>query len=128
MSMKSVNPATGQVLQEYAVLGDADLETSLERAVSTQKELAELSVDRRAEWLLQAADGLRARREELARLMTAGSSGSTFMTMGWTPRRRVKLRAHSTVGVKATISPMPTMTTRTKQTQSPLQYQSRDCQ
>ena len=77
MSMKSVNPATGQVLQEYPVLGDADLEAVLERAVSTQKEIAELSVGHRTEWLLQAADRLRARREELGHLMTA-EMGKTF--------------------------------------------------
>jgi len=77
MSMKSVNPVTGQVLQEYAVLGDADLETIVERAVSTQEKLAKLPLDRRAEWLLQAAHRLRARREELARLMTA-EMGKTF--------------------------------------------------
>ena len=77
MSMKSVNPATGQVLQEYATLGDADLDATLERAVSTQKRFAGLPIGRRAEWLAAAADRLRARREELGRLMTA-EMGKTF--------------------------------------------------
>ena len=77
MSMKSVNPATGQVLQEYATLGDPDLEATLERAVSTQRGFAGLPVGRRAEWLAAAADRLRSRREELGRLMTA-EMGKTF--------------------------------------------------
>jgi succinate-semialdehyde dehydrogenase/glutarate-semialdehyde dehydrogenase len=77
MSMKSVNPATGQVLQEYATLDDADLEAILERAVSTQQEFAGLPAGPRAEWLSAAADRLFARREELARLMTA-EMGKTF--------------------------------------------------
>ena len=77
MSMKSVNPATGQVLQEYATLDDVDLEAILERAVSTQQVFAGLPVGRRAGWLSAAADRLFARREELARLMTA-EMGKTF--------------------------------------------------
>jgi len=77
MSMKSVSPATGQVLQEYATLEDAGLEAILERAVSTQKGFAVLPVSHRAEWLSAAADRLYARREELARLMTA-EMGKTF--------------------------------------------------
>ena len=40
--------------------------------------IAELSVGHRTEWLLQAADRLRARREELAHLMTA-EMGKTWL-------------------------------------------------
>ena len=71
MSMKSVNPATGQVLQEYATPGDAEIEDLLNRAVAVQPGFASLPVDRRAGWLSAAADRLRARRDEIAGLMTA---------------------------------------------------------
>jgi len=71
MSMKSVNPATGQVLQEYATPREAALDDLLHRAVDTQPGFADLPVGRRAEWLSAAADRLRARRDELGRLMTA---------------------------------------------------------
>ncbi len=75
--MKSVNPTTGQVLQEYPTLGEADLEVLLDRAVATQPGFARLHVGRRAQWLSAAADRLQARREELGRLMTA-EMGKTF--------------------------------------------------
>jgi len=71
MSMKSVNPATGQVLREYETPGEEALETFLARAVETQARLAERSIGRRAEWLTAAADRLRDRRQELGRLMTS---------------------------------------------------------
>jgi succinate-semialdehyde dehydrogenase/glutarate-semialdehyde dehydrogenase len=71
MSMKSVNPATGQVLREYEALSPSQLSGRLERAVETQRALASFPVDRRAEWLSAAADRLQERRLELARLMTA---------------------------------------------------------
>lgn len=71
MSMKSIDPATGQVLREYEALSPSQLEHCLERAAATQPALAALPVGRRAEWLSAAADRLQARRLELARLMTA---------------------------------------------------------
>jgi succinate-semialdehyde dehydrogenase/glutarate-semialdehyde dehydrogenase len=71
MSMKSVNPATGQVLREYDVPGEAELEGLLERATGIQPGFAGLAVERRAEWLVAAAGRLRDRREELGRLMTS---------------------------------------------------------
>lgn len=71
MSMKSVNPATGQVLREYATPGEADIHDCLERAVEVQPGFARLPVARRARWLEAAADRLRLRRDELACLMTA---------------------------------------------------------
>jgi succinate-semialdehyde dehydrogenase/glutarate-semialdehyde dehydrogenase len=71
MSIKSMNPATGQVLREYDVPSEAELEALLDRATEIQPGFAALSVERRAEWLAAAADRLRARREELGRLMTS---------------------------------------------------------
>ena len=71
MSMKSVNPATGQVLQEYDTPSEADLEALLDHTAATQPGFAGLPVGQRAEWLSAAADRLRARREDLGRLMTA---------------------------------------------------------
>jgi succinate-semialdehyde dehydrogenase/glutarate-semialdehyde dehydrogenase len=79
MSMKSVNPATGQVSQEYATQDQADLDHRLGRAVATQPEFANLPVGQRAEWLSAAGDRLRARRDELGRLMTA-EMGKTFVS------------------------------------------------
>ena len=77
MSMKSVNPATGQVLKEYDTPGEADLEALLNLTAVTQPGFADLPVGQRAEWLSAAADRLRARREDLGRLMTA-EMGKTF--------------------------------------------------
>jgi succinate-semialdehyde dehydrogenase/glutarate-semialdehyde dehydrogenase len=69
--MKSLNPATGQVIQEYATLSAGDLETRLELAREAQPRFARESVGTRAGWLLAAAERLEARREELGRLMTS---------------------------------------------------------
>ena len=77
MSMKSVNPATGQVLKEYDTPGEADLEALLNLTAVTQPGFADLPVGQRAEWLSAAADRLRARREDLGLLMTA-EMGKTF--------------------------------------------------
>ena len=77
MSMKSVNPATGQVLKDYDTPGEADLEALLNLTAVTQPGFADLPVGQRAEWLSAAADRLRARREDLGRLMTA-EMGKTF--------------------------------------------------
>ena len=62
MSMKSVNPATGQVLREYETLGEAELEGRLELAIETQPRFAGFPIGQRAEWLTAAADRLRDRR------------------------------------------------------------------
>jgi succinate-semialdehyde dehydrogenase/glutarate-semialdehyde dehydrogenase len=70
MSMKSVNPATGQVVREYETLGDVQLEDSLGRAVEAQRDFAALPIERRTKWLAAAGQRLKDRRSELARLMT----------------------------------------------------------
>ncbi|MCL7972572.1 MAG: NAD-dependent succinate-semialdehyde dehydrogenase [marine benthic group bacterium] len=71
MSMKSVNPATGQVLREYAVHDATEIELRLSLAVEVQPDLARSPIETRAGGLTAAAACLRSRREELAALMTA---------------------------------------------------------
>ncbi len=71
MFMKSVNPATGQVLREYPVHDSAEIESRLARAVEVQPGFAASPVEIRSAGLEAAAACLRSRREELAALMTA---------------------------------------------------------
>ncbi|MDP2471793.1 MAG: NAD-dependent succinate-semialdehyde dehydrogenase [Candidatus Palauibacterales bacterium] len=77
MSMKSVNPASGQVLNEYPTLSEPELESRLVLAFESQPAFARLPVERRAAWLARAADRLHERRLELGRLMTS-EMGKTF--------------------------------------------------
>jgi succinate-semialdehyde dehydrogenase / glutarate-semialdehyde dehydrogenase len=69
-SMRSVNPASGQVLETYQELSEAQLDERLERAAETFRTYRQTSLDQRAAWLRQAADILDGERAEWARLMT----------------------------------------------------------
>jgi len=71
MSMKSVNPATGQVLREYGVMSEAEVEVRMARAADARTVLSQLPLTVRVEWLSAAADRLGQRRGELAQLMTS---------------------------------------------------------
>jgi succinate-semialdehyde dehydrogenase/glutarate-semialdehyde dehydrogenase len=75
--MKSVNPATGQVVREYDTLSDPQLEDLVARAAVVQPDFAALPIGRRAGWLAAAAQRLNERRSELARLMTT-EMGKTY--------------------------------------------------
>jgi succinate-semialdehyde dehydrogenase / glutarate-semialdehyde dehydrogenase len=66
----TVNPATGELLAEYPVLSDPDVDAALDRAAVAQTGWAALSYDRRAEVLRRAAGILRAEVEDLALLVT----------------------------------------------------------
>lgn len=79
MSMKSVNPATGEVLREYETLSETDLENRLRLACETQPGFGRFPVEDRARWLAAAANRLRDRRLELARLMTS-EMGKTLVS------------------------------------------------
>ncbi|MGQ0816074.1 MAG: NAD-dependent succinate-semialdehyde dehydrogenase [Gemmatimonadota bacterium] len=68
--MKSVNPATGEVLRSYEQLSDAQLDLKLERAAQTYRSYRKTSFDERATWLLRAAEIIESEKAALARLMT----------------------------------------------------------
>jgi succinate-semialdehyde dehydrogenase / glutarate-semialdehyde dehydrogenase len=68
--MKSVNPATGDVLKEYPDHGEAEVEARLARATATFRTWKRTSYAERARPLRAAADLLDREKERIGRLMT----------------------------------------------------------
>jgi betaine-aldehyde dehydrogenase len=66
----SRNPATGEVLAEIAIDGPREVDAAVERARAAQRGWAALTGTERGRILRRAADLLRARNDELARLET----------------------------------------------------------
>jgi betaine-aldehyde dehydrogenase len=64
----SISPATGEVLAEIAVSGEADVDRAVAAAKTAQIRWAAMTGAERARILRRAADLLRARNEELAQL------------------------------------------------------------
>ena len=67
--MRSVDPVTGKLVQEYPEHAPAEVLARLERAVAAQREWQEAGDGLRAEPMRRTADVLDRRRDELARLM-----------------------------------------------------------
>ena len=55
MKLQTINPATGEVLQSFDEIGDADLDRALERAQQTFRTYRRTSFAERSGWLHQAA-------------------------------------------------------------------------
>ncbi|HEX6533050.1 MAG TPA: NAD-dependent succinate-semialdehyde dehydrogenase [Gemmatimonadaceae bacterium] len=70
MHIRSINPATGDVLGTYEELTDAELEERLARAAAAFARHRRTSFDDRARRMLRAADLLEREKEALGRLMT----------------------------------------------------------
>jgi succinate-semialdehyde dehydrogenase/glutarate-semialdehyde dehydrogenase len=73
----SINPATGQLLQTFEPLSDAQIEQKLQLAASTFPKFRGLSFAERARMMNRAAEILEADKESIARLMTL-EMGKTF--------------------------------------------------
>ncbi|RME60046.1 MAG: aldehyde dehydrogenase family protein [Candidatus Dadabacteria bacterium] len=71
MSYLSINPATEEVLAEYPLLSDAQIEPLVEECFKAQKELKTLSVRERCDLLRDISFYLREHLEDLAVLMTS---------------------------------------------------------
>ena len=67
----SVNPATGEVLREFACAGDTEVNAAVERARSAQPEWRALGVRRRIEVLRNFQRLLQEKTSEVARLITS---------------------------------------------------------
>ena len=70
MPIASVNPATGELLQSFEPLTEAEIEQKIQKAVATFANYRLLPFSMRAAWMRKAADILDAEKNELARLMT----------------------------------------------------------
>ncbi len=73
----SVNPATGQLLQTFEPLPDAQIEHKLQVAASTFPKFRKLTFADRARMMNRAAEILESDKEEIGRLMTT-EMGKTF--------------------------------------------------
>ncbi|HKL18945.1 MAG TPA: aldehyde dehydrogenase family protein, partial [Halalkalibaculum sp.] len=67
--MKTVNPTTGKVIEEYELMDDAELDSIINKAAVAQNDWKELSFDQRAEYLNKVAQILKDRKEVLGELM-----------------------------------------------------------
>ncbi|HEY3753327.1 MAG TPA: NADP-dependent succinic semialdehyde dehydrogenase [Pseudonocardiaceae bacterium] len=70
MAIATVNPATGETLQTFTPLDDAEIDRRIELAHRTFLELRGTTFAQRANWMLAAADLLDKDAEDLAPLMT----------------------------------------------------------
>src|SRR5581483_7563076 len=71
MAIKSINPATGEVLQTFDPLSDAQIEEKLQRAATAFSKHRILSFKDRAAKMQKAAGILESEKEALGRIMTA---------------------------------------------------------
>jgi succinate-semialdehyde dehydrogenase/glutarate-semialdehyde dehydrogenase len=70
MKLSSINPATGELIESFDEISDADLEAALQRARQTFRTYRTTSFAERAGWLQGAAEILDSESEKWARLMT----------------------------------------------------------
>ncbi len=67
--METINPATGEVIEEYELMSDARLDKVIHKAAEAQKQWDKTDFDERAACLNGVADQLKSRKHELAELM-----------------------------------------------------------
>jgi succinate-semialdehyde dehydrogenase / glutarate-semialdehyde dehydrogenase len=70
MSLKSINPATGEVLTETEIWSDAELDRALTRAAQVAPRWATTPIEQRCEQLHKLAGLLQQRRDKLALLIS----------------------------------------------------------
>ena len=70
MSISSINPATGELVEHFDELGQEEIENKLRLAIETFKTYRKTSFEQRAEMLLRAADILEQRKSDWARTIT----------------------------------------------------------
>jgi succinate-semialdehyde dehydrogenase/glutarate-semialdehyde dehydrogenase len=77
MSLQSINPASGEVIETFDETTDAQLEVALERAAQTFRSYRSTSFAERARWMRQAAEILEREKDKWARVMTR-EMGKTY--------------------------------------------------
>ena len=92
MAIATINPATGEVIQTFPALTDAQVDEKIAHAAASFETYRHTSLADRARWMNQAADILDARKEELGRIMT--------LEMGKTLRSAIDEAAKCAVGCR----------------------------
>ena len=77
MTIKSINPTTGETIQVYTAMSDADVDDILSHVGSAAQDWQTTAYSQRSSLLLKAGEVLRKRKAELARLMVA-EMGKTY--------------------------------------------------
>jgi succinate-semialdehyde dehydrogenase / glutarate-semialdehyde dehydrogenase len=77
MKLQSINPATGELIESFDEITDADLEAALARAQQTFRTYRSSSFAERAGWLHKAAEILEGESDKWGRLMTQ-EMGKTY--------------------------------------------------
>jgi len=77
MKLTSINPATGELIETFDEISDADLEAALQRARQTFRTYRSTSFAERAGWLQRAAQILENESDTWARMMTR-EMGKTY--------------------------------------------------
>ena len=70
MTIASVNPATGEVLEQFSAMGAEQIEDAIAQAQRAFLTYPEVSFSQRSEWMHKAADLLEAEKERFGRMMT----------------------------------------------------------
>jgi len=70
VGIASINPFTGEILQTFVPLSDAELAAKLDRAQQAFTQYRQVSIAQRAEWMNRAAEILEQDRERLGKIMT----------------------------------------------------------
>jgi succinate-semialdehyde dehydrogenase / glutarate-semialdehyde dehydrogenase len=92
MAIRTLNPATGELVREFTPHTDAEVNTRLQRAADTFREWRHVPFAERAKLMLRACDILEQEKESLARTMT--------LEMGKTLRSAVQEAEKSARGCK----------------------------
>jgi succinate-semialdehyde dehydrogenase / glutarate-semialdehyde dehydrogenase len=77
MAIASINPATGQVIETFEPLSDAQIEVKLQKAADTFSSYRKVPFAERARMMLKASAILENEKESFARIMTT-EMGKTF--------------------------------------------------
>ena len=77
MSLQSINPANGQVIQSYTAMSDAEVDAIIDEVSRAGNGWRNTDFSIRADLLKNAAKVLRSRKAELSRLMVA-EMGKTY--------------------------------------------------
>lgn len=70
MAIATVNPSTGEVLQTFVALSEAEIEAKLARSAIAFQKYRILPIEQRSHWMKRAAEILEAQKESYGRLMT----------------------------------------------------------